>query len=49
MHACTQRTVNHWLLDFGVSIGIGDTVADLKTMKQVNKIIEDVSLMRSEL
>ena len=27
-----QRTVNYWLLQHGFSIGIGDTVADDKTM-----------------
>lgn len=38
-----QRTVNSWLLANGMSIGIGDTVADVNTMKKVNEIIEDVS------
>ncbi len=37
-----QRTVNAWLLNHGMSIGIGDTVADVKTMAKVNDIIEEV-------
>ncbi|GLI67975.1 hypothetical protein VaNZ11_012311 [Volvox africanus] len=36
-----QRTVNYWLLQHGMSIGIGDTVADAKTMTKVNEIIEE--------
>jgi DNA-directed RNA polymerase II subunit RPB1 len=36
----TQLTVNHWLLHTGVSIGIGDTVADGPTMIAINEIIE---------
>ncbi|KAG2501690.1 hypothetical protein HYH03_000192 [Edaphochlamys debaryana] len=36
-----QRTVNNWLLSHGMSIGIGDTVADVKTMAKVNEIIEE--------
>ncbi len=35
-----QRTVNHWLLQIGMSIGIGDTVADGPTMAVINRIIE---------
>jgi hypothetical protein len=35
-----QLTVNHWLLHHGMSIGIGDTVADEVTMTRVNDIIE---------
>ncbi len=31
----TQFTVNHWLLHYGMSIGIGDTVADDATMAKV--------------
>lgn len=37
-----QRTVNYWVLNHGMSIGIGDTVADAKTMAKVNEIIEEV-------
>ncbi|MEW5320361.1 MAG: hypothetical protein WDW38_011438 [Sanguina aurantia] len=36
----TQVTVNHWLLHFGMSIGIADTVADEATMGSINAIIE---------
>lgn len=38
----TQLTVNHWLLHYGMSIGIGDTVADDATMTTINEIIEKV-------
>ena len=38
----TQLTVNHWLLQHGMSIGIGDTVADDATMTTINEIIETV-------
>lgn len=37
-----QVTVNHWLLQWGMSIGIGDTVADEATMNTINDIIEKV-------
>ncbi|GBF99636.1 DNA-directed RNA polymerase II subunit 1-like, partial [Raphidocelis subcapitata] len=37
----TQFTVNHWLLQNGMSIGIGDTVADDATMAKVNSILEE--------
>ncbi|KAG2453789.1 hypothetical protein HYH02_001998 [Chlamydomonas schloesseri] len=36
-----QRTVNYWVINNGMSIGIGDTVADAKTMAKVNEIIEE--------
>lgn len=32
--------MNHWLLHWGMSIGIGDTVADDATMTTINEIIE---------
>ena len=35
-----QQQVNHWLLHHGMSIGIGDTVADDATMVNINAIIE---------
>ncbi|GAX77905.1 hypothetical protein CEUSTIGMA_g5347.t1 [Chlamydomonas eustigma] len=35
-----QLTVNHWLLHHGMSIGIGDTVADEPTMNTITDIIE---------
>eukprot|EP00192_Tetraselmis_astigmatica_P001786 CAMPEP_0117656308 /NCGR_PEP_ID=MMETSP0804-20121206/4737_1 /TAXON_ID=1074897 /ORGANISM="Tetraselmis astigmatica, Strain CCMP880" /LENGTH=1576 /DNA_ID=CAMNT_0005462705 /DNA_START=256 /DNA_END=4982 /DNA_ORIENTATION=- len=34
-----QRTTNYWLLQHGFSIGIGDTVADDKTMAVINDTI----------
>eukprot|EP00951_Prasinocladus_malaysianus_P041680 scaffold494974_cov50-Prasinocladus_malaysianus.AAC.1 len=34
-----QRVVNYWLLQHGFSIGIGDTVADDKTMGVINDTI----------
>ena len=37
-----QVTVNYWLLQHGMSIGIGDTVADQVTMNTINEIIEKV-------
>ena len=38
----TQYTVNHWLLQHGFSIGIGDTVADVKTMNIISDTIAEV-------
>lgn len=35
-----QFASNHWLLQHGMSIGIGDTVADGATMATINAIIE---------
>ncbi|BDA48126.1 probable DNA-directed RNA polymerase II subunit RPB1 [Coccomyxa sp. Obi] len=35
----TQYLVNHWLLQHGFSIGIGDTVADAQTMYSISDII----------
>lgn len=40
----TQYLVNHWLLQHGFSIGIGDTVADAQTMYSISDIIAKVSL-----
>jgi len=37
-----QYTVNHWLLQHGFSIGIGDTVADAKTMNIISETIAAV-------
>eukprot|EP00983_Pelagomonas_calceolata_P122500 1160914-Pelagomonas_calceolata.AAC.11 len=39
---CAQVTTNYWLLQHGMSIGIGDTVADDSTMTTINEIIEKV-------
>ncbi|CAD7704200.1 unnamed protein product [Ostreobium quekettii] len=40
----TQYTVNHWLLQHGFSIGIGDTVADTSTMRAINDIINEAKI-----
>ena len=39
----TQFCVNYWLLQHGMSIGIGDTVANADTMKNITEIISGVS------
>lgn len=39
----TQFCVNYWLLQHGMSIGIGDTVANADTMKKITEIISGVS------
>lgn len=36
----TQRVINNWLIFNGFSIGIGDTIADEKTMTNINEIIK---------
>jgi DNA-directed RNA polymerase II subunit RPB1 len=36
----TQKVVNYWLLHHGFSVGIGDTVADDKTMRTINQTIK---------
>jgi len=36
-----QRVVNYWLLHYGHSIGIGDTIPDTKTIELVQKHIND--------
>lgn len=35
-----QFTINHWLLQHGFSIGIGDLIADPRTMAIINDIME---------
>ncbi|RKO97749.1 beta and beta-prime subunits of DNA dependent RNA-polymerase [Caulochytrium protostelioides] len=35
----TQQLINYWLLQNGFSIGIGDTIADMGTMEQINSTI----------
>ncbi|KAK9370544.1 hypothetical protein V1509DRAFT_616123 [Lipomyces kononenkoae] len=35
----TQNVVNYWLLHNGFSIGIGDTIADAKTMRNITNTI----------
>lgn len=36
-----QRLVNHWILHRSYSIGIGDTIADAKTMDDIVSTIEE--------
>lgn len=36
----TQRVVNNWLIFNGFSIGIGDTIADDRTMNEINGILK---------
>jgi DNA-directed RNA polymerase II subunit RPB1 len=38
----TQYLVNYWLLQNGMSIGIGDTIADDRTMLIINETINRV-------
>ena len=40
-----QYVTNYWLLQHGFSIGIGDTVADVKTMMIISDTIQRVSLL----
>ena len=37
-----QYVTNYWLLQHGFSIGIGDTVADVKTMMIISETIQKV-------
>ncbi len=39
-----QYLTNYWLLHHGFSLGIGDTVADPKTMNLINDIINKVGV-----
>lgn len=39
----TQFVVNYWLLQHGMSIGIGDTVANADTMMKITNIIAGVT------
>ncbi len=41
----TQFVVNYWLLQHGMSIGIGDTVANADTMMKITNIIAGVRLL----
>ena len=36
-----QRVINHWILQRSYSIGIGDTIADAKTMDDIVATIDD--------
>lgn len=37
----TQWLVNYWLLQYGFSMGIGDTIADSATMEKINETISN--------
>ncbi|TPX53811.1 DNA-directed RNA polymerase [Synchytrium endobioticum] len=45
----TQRVVNYWLLHRGFSIGIGDTIADSKTMHDINNTIQQAKAQVQEI
>nr|GMC96905.1 DNA-directed RNA polymerase II subunit 1 [Ipomoea batatas] len=45
----TQWLVNYWLLQNSFSIGIGDTIADAKTMENINVTISDAKNKVREL
>ncbi len=45
----TQYLVNHWLLQHGFSIGIGDTVADVETMTIISNTISKARAGRNLL
>ncbi|CAM6128982.1 unnamed protein product [Calypogeia fissa] len=45
----TQWLVNYWLLQQGFSIGIGDTIADSKTMEKINDTIAQAKVEVKEL
>jgi len=37
----TQKIINHWLLNHGYTIGVGDIIADERTMESINTTIEN--------
>jgi DNA-directed RNA polymerase II subunit RPB1 len=44
-----QRIVNAWLLQHGFSIGIGDTIADVKTMQHITETLQTAEAKVKEL
>ncbi|SGZ57442.1 CIC11C00000004322 [Sungouiella intermedia] len=44
-----QKVVNYWLLHNGFSIGIGDTIADKETMKNVTTTIQEAKQKVQEI
>ncbi|CCE42368.1 uncharacterized protein CPAR2_200110 [Candida parapsilosis] len=44
-----QKVVNFWLLHNGFSIGIGDTIADASTMKDITKTIQEAKQKVQEI
>lgn len=45
----TQKLINYWLLHTGFSIGIGDTIADKKTMESINSSIQSAKAAVKEI
>jgi len=45
----TQTVVNHWLLNYGFTVGIGDTIADAQTMAKVTQTISSAKNQVKEL
>lgn len=43
-----QYAVNYWLMHHGFSVGVGDTVADEKTIDTITTFIEDAKREVSE-
>jgi len=44
-----QRVVNHWVLQSSFSIGVIDTVADIDTMKNIERTINQAKLQVRDL
>jgi len=44
-----QRLVNHWLVNHGYTIGVGDIIADDATMEKINSTIENAKKDVSQL
>ncbi|CAN3474396.1 DNA-directed RNA polymerase II subunit RPB1 [Diutina catenulata] len=44
-----QKVVNYWLLHNGFSIGIGDTIADKDTMRQITGFISDAKVKVAQI
>ncbi|CAN3372452.1 hypothetical protein DIURU_005052 [Diutina rugosa] len=44
-----QKVVNYWLLHNGFSIGIGDTIADKDTMRQITGFIADAKVKVAQI
>nr|AOE43182.1 RNA polymerase II largest subunit/RNA polymerase II core subunit [Synstelium polycarpum] len=45
----TQTVVNHWLINHGFTVGIGDTIADSATMAKVQQSISSAKTQVKEL
>lgn len=44
-----QQLVNHWLVERGYTIGVGDTIADSDTMRRISDILETATKEVNEL